>query len=280
MTSRTIVCSECGEAVPYGRLSCPACGALLASVAGGSRAAGSIADLAPDAIDAPPLFGDDAPLALSPSGISRSAPREADPPVTAGYVAPGAAIPPPTPRVPPPSVLTSVAAPAPAMALPSARPGAAATSAASSSQAESGSPWWAIDGLDVGIDRAVAIGAGLVVIGLLLPWSRVVIGGGQNLTSYFGTWGLAGPGHILVLVAGVAVAVLASVPNRVPSWLRSGVGGLALGAFVLGLLWPYVVGPLGASFGSLLDLVGAIVLVVAGVVATWRARHGGDEPAV
>jgi hypothetical protein len=279
MTSRTIVCSECGEAVPYGRLSCPACGALLASVAGGSRAAGSIAELTPDAAIDAPLLGDDAPLALSPSGISRSAPREAAPPVAGGYVAPGAAIPPPTPRVPPPSVLTAVASPAPATPVPSARPGAATASGASS-DVEDRSPWWAIDGLDVGIDRAIAIGAGLVVVGLMLPWSRVVIGGGQNLTSYFGTWGLAGPGHILVLVAGVAVAVLASVPSRVPAWLRSGVGGMALGVFVLGLLWPYVVGPLGASFGSLLDLIGAIVLVVAGVVATWRARHAGDAGAV
>ena len=34
---KTIGCVECGEAVPYGRLSCPVCGALLASVAGARR---------------------------------------------------------------------------------------------------------------------------------------------------------------------------------------------------------------------------------------------------
>jgi hypothetical protein len=40
MTSaRSIVCGSCGSDVPYGRLSCPACGDLLASVAGRSRAA-------------------------------------------------------------------------------------------------------------------------------------------------------------------------------------------------------------------------------------------------
>ena len=33
MATRTIECGECGESVPYGRLSCPACGALLAAVA-------------------------------------------------------------------------------------------------------------------------------------------------------------------------------------------------------------------------------------------------------
>ena len=44
MTTKTIVCADCGAAVPYGRLSCPACGALLASVAGGPRRRSRIAD--------------------------------------------------------------------------------------------------------------------------------------------------------------------------------------------------------------------------------------------
>ena len=75
--------------------------------------------------------------------------------------------------------------------------------------------------------------------------------------------GLTGPGHILVLVAAIVIAVLAVVPNRIPAWLRSGVAGLLLGMFVIGLVWPYIVGPLGASIGSLMDLVGSIVLIVA-----------------
>jgi hypothetical protein len=37
MAIRTVVCPECDEPVPYGRLSCPACGSLLASVAGTPR---------------------------------------------------------------------------------------------------------------------------------------------------------------------------------------------------------------------------------------------------
>ena len=37
MATRTVVCPECGAEVPYGRLSCVACGTLLASVAGASR---------------------------------------------------------------------------------------------------------------------------------------------------------------------------------------------------------------------------------------------------
>ncbi len=37
MATRTVVCPECDEPVPYGRLSCPNCGSLLASVAGAPR---------------------------------------------------------------------------------------------------------------------------------------------------------------------------------------------------------------------------------------------------
>ena len=48
VTTRTVVCPECGTEVPAGRLSCIACGTLLASVAGGARrglGAGSGPDL-------------------------------------------------------------------------------------------------------------------------------------------------------------------------------------------------------------------------------------------
>lgn len=34
MATRTVVCPECADPVPYGRLSCPTCGAMIASVAG------------------------------------------------------------------------------------------------------------------------------------------------------------------------------------------------------------------------------------------------------
>jgi hypothetical protein len=35
LAARTVVCPECSETLPYGRLSCPACGSLLAAVTGG-----------------------------------------------------------------------------------------------------------------------------------------------------------------------------------------------------------------------------------------------------
>ena len=37
MTAQSIACGACAADVPYGRLSCPSCGELLASVAGSRR---------------------------------------------------------------------------------------------------------------------------------------------------------------------------------------------------------------------------------------------------
>src|SRR5688572_15940893 len=37
MSPQSIVCATCDATVPYGRLSCPSCGELLASVAGAAR---------------------------------------------------------------------------------------------------------------------------------------------------------------------------------------------------------------------------------------------------
>src|SRR6185312_8119403 len=39
MMSKTFDCAECGASAPYGRLSCPSCGALLASVTGALKPA-------------------------------------------------------------------------------------------------------------------------------------------------------------------------------------------------------------------------------------------------
>ena len=43
MTAQSIVCGACAAEVPYGRLSCPSCGELLASVAGSRRDAAPVA---------------------------------------------------------------------------------------------------------------------------------------------------------------------------------------------------------------------------------------------
>ena len=45
MMSKTFDCVECGASAPYGRLSCPSCGALLASVTGALKPALRVAQV-------------------------------------------------------------------------------------------------------------------------------------------------------------------------------------------------------------------------------------------
>ena len=56
MTAQSIVCGTCATEVPYGRLSCPSCGELLASVAGSRRSSTSLAARTPipDVLYEPP----------------------------------------------------------------------------------------------------------------------------------------------------------------------------------------------------------------------------------
>ncbi|HSL75478.1 MAG TPA: hypothetical protein VK867_00940 [Candidatus Limnocylindrales bacterium] len=56
MTAQSIVCGTCAAEVPYGRLSCPSCGELLASVAGSRRSSTAVASRTsmPDVLYEPP----------------------------------------------------------------------------------------------------------------------------------------------------------------------------------------------------------------------------------
>jgi hypothetical protein len=85
MSPQSIVCTTCDAAVPYGRLSCPACGELLASVAGAARPAktraataravrGRATERAAPAVlvDVPPLSAVAAPLE-APAGADEAA---------------------------------------------------------------------------------------------------------------------------------------------------------------------------------------------------------------
>ena len=45
---------------------------------------------------------------------------------------------------------------------------------------------------------------------------------------------------------------LGVVKTTVPAWLRTGVLGLAVGGLLIGLTWPYAIGPLGADIGAML----------------------------
>jgi hypothetical protein len=127
-------------------------------------------------------------------------------------------------------------------------------------------------------DAAMLIGAFGLVLAFLAPWSRVVIG--SRGTGYMDTWGLAGSGHIAVFLLALAVLGLAAFQNPIGRWLRTGVIGVALGAFVLGLSWPYVAGPLGAGPGAMLAWVSGVVMFIAGLASLLVLRHAALAPDV
>ena len=122
-------------------------------------------------------------------------------------------------------------------------------------------------------------GAAFAAVGFLLPWARVVIG--ANGLSYVDRWGLAGQNHVLVVLGVLTLLVLGLVGNPVPVWVRAGIGGLGLGPLLLGLVWPYLfVGALGSGPGIPIVAVGAVALIVSGVLAIVADRHGTAAPGV
>ena len=125
--------------------------------------------------------------------------------------------------------------------------------------------------------RAIASGAGLAALGLLLPWVSG-LSTESPFAGYLDRWGLAGGGLWLVFFALVGLALVASSSGRTASW-PVGLPAVAAAGFLVGLLWPYLLGGFGRSIGVLVDFVGAIVLVVGGVLDQ-RARHDRPESGV
>jgi hypothetical protein len=320
--AQPIVCGECGNVVPYGRLSCPECGELLASVAGatGRRASTNGVAGADVGLDAPPpstwptpvdeladglefddddglAFDDDAlgqddgpSVAATPTATVGSMPMAAvDGPVVgassgvvaASYTSPGAYVPP---------VLQPAGPIAPARAW-AGHAGEAGTNGLNGTGVTVATAATVADATTERDDKASLVdaaaavefvgwlaiaGAALATAGFLLPWSVSVIGAGG--IGYFDRWGFAGPGHILMVVGLLGVLAAAILRDRVPIWLGIGVPGLGIGALLLGLVWPYVIGPLGAQLGALAVGLGAVMLVVAGIAALIVDRHvAGDE---
>jgi hypothetical protein len=169
--------------------------------------------------------------------------------------------------------------PAPVAAMAVAIPAAAAAGSSASETTDTA------DGLDTAqmdhaLGYATAAGAGLVAFGMFMPWARVVIGS-SGASGLFDTWGLAGPGHFLILVWAVAMLVISLLPNGIPVSIRSGLAGLALGIFSLGLIWPYLMfGPLGAGIGVWVVALGALVLTGTGIASAWRDRHAAADASV
>src|SRR5688572_481239 len=179
--------------------------------------------------------------------------------------------------VPPILAAEPAGPPAPARAWAGHPPADAAASEATSQSS------WAAELLDAArvtefVGWLAVAGSAMAAVGFLLPWGVSVIG--ASGIGYFDRWGLAGPYHPLVLLSLLAVLGLSLVPNRIPLWLRVGVLGLGLGALLLGLTWPYLIGLTGTGPGAMVVAVGALILGTAGVVALATDRHAHEDQAV
>jgi hypothetical protein len=125
----------------------------------------------------------------------------------------------------------------------------------------------------------VVVGSTMALLGFLLPWSRVVIGA-STIGGYFDGWGLASPTHLLVFVSLLGVLALALRRGPLSPWISSGILGLVFGGLLLGLAWPYLIGPLGSDVGLTMTALGAVALLIGGVVTLWATRHVVVEPLV
>ncbi len=120
------------------------------------------------------------------------------------------------------------------------------------------------------------MGAGLAALGLVLPWVNT-LPGGNPFANYFDRWGLVGPGGWIPLVALVGLLAVAAGWGRVMSW-PLGVPAVAAAAFLAGLLFRYVFGGFGWAIGIWFTVVGAIVLVVGGLLERSARHEPGGEP--
>jgi hypothetical protein len=114
----------------------------------------------------------------------------------------------------------------------------------------------------------VALGGGLALLGFFLPWTASL---GVGLEGYFGGWGLGIVSHLPVFLFLVIVTALAILPNRVASWVKTGVCGMVGGGVLFGIVWIYL-GSDASQLGALLSSVGAVLLVVGGIVAVAPGR--------
>jgi hypothetical protein len=126
--------------------------------------------------------------------------------------------------------------------------------------------------------RVVGIGAVVASLGFLLPWAPVLAGSGL-LGGYWTQWGLAGPGHWIVAVLLVALALLSLAGGR-PADVPVGLPAVAIATLLAGLSWPYLFGFLGRAVGIWVVLFGAILLVSGGLLDLRADRHGDPDSTV
>jgi hypothetical protein len=119
--------------------------------------------------------------------------------------------------------------------------------------------------------RVVAIGAVVAALGFLVPWAAVLAGSGL-LGDYWTQWGLAGPGHWIVVTLLVGLAGLSLAGGRLAS-VPVGLPAITLATLLVGLLWPYLFGFLGHGVGIWVVLAGAILLLAGGLLDLRAGRH-------
>jgi hypothetical protein len=126
--------------------------------------------------------------------------------------------------------------------------------------------------------RVVGIGAVVAALGFLLPWAPVLAGSGL-LGGYWTQWGLAGPGHWIVALLLVGLAVLSLAGGRLAT-VAVGQAAVAVATLLAGLSWPYLFGFLGRAVGIWVVLFGAILLVSGGLLDLRAGRHGQPDSTV
>jgi len=127
--------------------------------------------------------------------------------------------------------------------------------------------------------RTVAFGAAIAGFGFLLPWAEIVIGSG-SMGSFFDQWGLAGPGNVLVFLLLFGVGALAVAHERFPITVSTGLPALVLGSILLGLVFPYVMGPFHEAIGVYVVAVGGVVMIVGGLLSRAATRHAAVSASV
>jgi hypothetical protein len=127
--------------------------------------------------------------------------------------------------------------------------------------------------------RTIALGAALAGLGLLLPWAEIVIGS-TAIGGFLDKWGLAGPGHPIVLLLLIGVGFLAVAHEKWPVRVGAGTAAIVLGSVLLGLAFPYVMGPFRESVGVYVTAAGGMVMIAGGLLTRAAPRHADGDATV
>jgi hypothetical protein len=215
---------------------------------------------------------DDAPVAAAraaaaarvwpPEGVPQPGPIPAARTPAGAYLSPSAAPPPDAPTVPSPAPVAATVAPV-----------ASSATDARASLSETLGAFGITEDIP---HRLIGAGAAIAGLGFLLPWAAVLAGNGLG-GSYWSRWGLAGPGHWIIVAGLIGCVVVALAGDRLG---RVPIGPIAvvLAAVLIGLLWPYVFGVFERFVGVWLVLGGTLILGIGGILDV--RRHEPEEPPV